>query len=70
MVLVNGACLRRGAYFPAVLLRAVCRSCFLADLARMMRHIPRPVMMGLVNALGILIFVAQILHLLHHAWQV
>ncbi|WMQ74628.1 MAG: hypothetical protein GPOALKHO_001646 [Sodalis sp.] len=36
----------------------------------MMRHIPRPVMMGLVNALGILIFVAQILHLLHHAWQV
>lgn len=56
---------------PTVLLAGSVQILFgLAGLARMMRYIPRSVMVGFVNALGILIFVAQVPHLLHHAWQV
>jgi SulP family sulfate permease len=39
-------------------------------LARLMRFIPRSVMIGFVNALGILIFVAQVPHLLGVPWLV
>ncbi len=35
-------------------------------LARMMRYIPQAVMTGFVNALGILIFMAQVPHILGH----
>jgi sulfate permease, SulP family len=37
----------------------------LAGLARLMRFIPRSVMIGFVNALGVLIFVAQVPHVLN-----
>lgn len=52
---------------PTVLLAGVVQILFgVAGLARMMRYIPRSVMVGFVNALGILIFFAQVPHLLHH----
>jgi len=41
-----------------------------AGLARLMRFVPRSVMIGFVNALGILIFAAQIPHVLHVPWLV
>jgi SulP family sulfate permease len=41
-----------------------------AGLARLMRFIPRSVMIGFVNALGILIFAAQVPHLLGVPWLV
>jgi SulP family sulfate permease len=41
-----------------------------AGVARLMRFIPRSVMVGFVNSLAILIFVAQIQHLLDVPWQV
>ncbi|MCR1567685.1 MULTISPECIES: SulP family inorganic anion transporter [Mixta] len=48
---------------PAVLLGGVIQILFgLAGLARMMRYIPRSVMLGFVNALGVLIFFAQVPH--------
>ncbi len=51
---------------PAVILAGLFQVGFgLAGLGRMMHYIPRSVMMGFVNALGILIFAAQIPHLLH-----
>lgn len=40
----------------------------LGGLARLMRFIPRSVMLGFVNALGILIFVAQVPHVLNVTW--
>ena len=54
---------------PAVILAGVIQILFgLAGLARLMRFIPRSVMIGFVNALGILIFKAQITHVLHVSW--
>src|ERR1700712_2895840 len=48
---------------PTVILAGVIQIVFgLAGLARLMRFIPRSVMIGFVNALGILIFVAQVRH--------
>jgi SulP family sulfate permease len=40
----------------------------LAGLARLMRFIPRSVMIGFVNALGVLIFAAQVPHVLNVPW--
>ncbi|CAM3156893.1 SulP family inorganic anion transporter [Nocardioides dubius] len=40
----------------------------LAGLARLMRFIPRSVMVGFVNSLCILIFAAQVPHLIGHGW--
>ena len=39
-------------------------------LARLVRYIPRSVMIGFVNALGVLIFVAQVQHLVDVPWEV
>ncbi|MBZ6390623.1 MAG: SulP family inorganic anion transporter [Pantoea dispersa] len=48
---------------PAVILGGMIQIIFgLAGLSRMMRYIPRSVMIGFVNALGILIFFAQVPH--------
>jgi SulP family sulfate permease len=41
-----------------------------AGVARLMRFIPRSVMVGFVNALAILIFLAQVPHLVDVPWQV
>jgi SulP family sulfate permease len=41
-----------------------------AGLARLMRFVPRSVMIGFVNALGILIFSAQVPHLVNVPWLV
>lgn len=52
-----------GYILPAVVLAGVIQILFAcAGLARMMRYIPRSVMMGFVNALGVLIFWAQVPH--------
>jgi SulP family sulfate permease len=54
---------------PTVVLAGVIQIVFgLAGLARLMRFIPRSVMIGFVNALGILIFKAQVDHVLHVSW--
>ncbi len=51
---------------PAMILAGVIQIVFgLTGLARLMRFVPRSVMIGFVNALGILIFRAQISHVLH-----
>ncbi len=42
----------------------------LAGVARLMRFIPRSVMVGFVNSLAILIFLAQVPHLVHVPWLV
>lgn len=53
-----------GYILPAVLLAGAIQILFgLAGMARIMRYVPRSVMIGFVNALGILIFAAQIPHL-------
>ncbi|WP_250517837.1 SulP family inorganic anion transporter [Caballeronia sp. INDeC2] len=53
-----------GYILPAVLLAALMQIAFgLLGLARIVRFIPRSVMLGFVNALGILIFWAQLPHL-------
>jgi SulP family sulfate permease len=50
---------------PTVILAGLIQIVFgLAGLARIMRFIPRSVMIGFVNALGILIFTAQLPHVL------
>jgi len=49
---------------PTVILAGIVQVVFgLAGLARLMRFIPRSVMLGFVNALGILIFLAQVPHI-------
>ena len=54
---------------PTVLLAGVIQVVFgLAGLARLMRFIPRSVMIGFVNALGVLIFMAQVPHVLNVPW--
>ncbi|MDF2444016.1 MAG: sulfate permease, SulP family [Subtercola sp.] len=56
---------------PAVILAGIVQIVFgLTGLARLMRFIPRSVMIGFVNALGILIFVAQVPHLIDVPWIV
>ncbi|YCI82715.1 SulP family inorganic anion transporter [Enterobacteriaceae bacterium] len=53
-----------GYILPAVVLAGIIQILFgVCGLARMMRYIPRSVMTGFVNALGILIFVAQVPHI-------
>ena len=48
---------------PAVVMGGIIQILFgLAGLSRMMRYIPRSVMLGFVNALGVLIFFAQVPH--------
>ncbi|EFF89184.1 sulfate transporter [Streptomyces sp. e14] len=42
----------------------------LLGVARLMRFVPRPVMVGFVNALGILLFTAQLPNLRHVPWPV
>jgi SulP family sulfate permease len=42
----------------------------LLGVARLMRFIPRTVMIGFVNALAILIFTAQVPHVVGHSWVV
>ena len=52
-----------GYILPAVVLAGVIQILFgLCGMARLMRFIPQPVMTGFVNALGILIFFAQVPH--------
>ncbi|MEK3890342.1 SulP family inorganic anion transporter [Bacillus sp. FSL K6-3431] len=41
----------------------------LCKLARFMKFIPRPVIIGFVNALAILIFIAQLGHFVDESWQ-
>lgn len=54
-----------GYILPTILLAGAIQIAFgLAGLARLMRFIPRSVMIGFVNALGILIFMAQVPHVL------
>ncbi|WP_410468574.1 SulP family inorganic anion transporter [Arthrobacter sp. A2-55] len=54
---------------PTVILAGVIQIVFgLAGLARLMRFIPRSVMIGFVNALGVLIFTAQVPHVLNVPW--
>jgi SulP family sulfate permease len=60
-----------GYVLPAVLLAGLVQIGFgLAGLARLMRFVPRSVMIGFVNALGILIFAAQVPHLVGVPWPV
>lgn len=54
---------------PTVILAGVIQIVFgLTGLARLMRFIPRSVMIGFVNALGVLIFTAQVPHVLNVPW--
>jgi SulP family sulfate permease len=56
---------------PTVILAGLVQVVFgVTGLARLMRYIPRSVMIGFVNALGILIFVAQVANLIDVPWQV
>jgi SulP family sulfate permease len=56
---------------PAVILAGIVQVAFGAfGFARLMRFIPRSVMIGFVNALGILIFSAQVPHVLGKTWVV
>lgn len=56
---------------PTVVLAGLIQIAFgLGGFARLMRFIPRSVMIGFVNALGILIFMAQVPHLLGGSWLI
>lgn len=56
---------------PTVVLAGIVQILFgVTGLARLMRFIPRSVMIGFVNALGILIFTAQLPHVLGVPWLV
>ncbi|PMS15692.1 hypothetical protein C0Z18_26000 [Trinickia dabaoshanensis] len=67
MVHAHGA----GYILPAVLLAGLIQIAFgVLGLARVVRFIPRSVMLGFVNALGILIFSAQLPHLIGKPPQV
>ena len=60
-----------GYILPTILLAGVIQIAFgFAGLARLTRFIPRSVMIGFVNALGILIFCAQVPHILNVPWVV
>lgn len=67
MVHAHGA----GYILPAVLLAGVIQIAFgLLGFARIVRFIPRSVMIGFVNALGILIFCAQLPHVIEQSFAV
>lgn len=56
---------------PAVLLAGLIQIAFgVLGLARVMRYVPRSVMIGFVNALAILIFFAQVPHVVDKPWVV
>jgi SulP family sulfate permease len=56
---------------PTILLAGIAQIVFgVAGLARLMRFVPRSVMIGFVNALGILIFCAQLPHVINVPWLV
>lgn len=56
---------------PTVLLAGMIQVAFgLSGTARVVRFIPRSVMLGFVNALGVLIFMAQVDHFLDVGWPV
>lgn len=56
---------------PTILLAGAVQIAFgAAGLARLMRFVPRSVMVGFVNSLGILIFFAQVPHILNVPWVV
>jgi len=60
-----------GYILPTIILAGIVQIVFgLAGLARLMRFVPRSVMIGFVNALGILIFAAQVPHILNVPWIV
>lgn len=60
-----------GYILPTVLLAGVVQIAFgLLGFARVMRFIPRSVMIGFVNSLGVLIFFAQVPHVLNVPWAV
>jgi sulfate permease, SulP family len=60
-----------GYILPTIILAGMIQIAFgLAGLARLTRFIPRSVMIGFVNALGILIFAAQVPHILNVSWLV
>jgi SulP family sulfate permease len=60
-----------GYILPTIILAGAVQIAFgAAGLARMMRFVPRSVMIGFVNALGILIFSAQVPHILNVPWLV
>src|ERR1700710_1761691 len=60
-----------GYILPTVILAGIIQIVFgMAGLARLMRFVPRSVMIGFVNALGILIFAAQVPHILSVPWAV
>lgn len=51
---------------PTIVLAGLIQMVFgFTGLARLMRYVPRSVMLGFVNALGVLIFLAQVPHLLN-----
>jgi sulfate permease, SulP family len=56
---------------PTVILAGLVQIVFgTTGLARLMRFIPRSVMIGFVNALGVLIFMAQVRHIVNVPWFV
>jgi SulP family sulfate permease len=60
-----------GYILPTIVIAGAVQVAFgAAGLARLMRFVPRSVMIGFVNALGILIFAAQVPHLLNVPWLV
>jgi SulP family sulfate permease len=60
-----------GYILPTVILAGIVQIAFgAAGLSRLMRFVPRSVMIGFVNALGILIFSAQVPHILNVPWLV
>ncbi len=60
-----------GYILPTLILAGVIQIGFgLGGLAKLMRYVPRSVMTGFVNALGILIFSAQVPHVLNVPWLV
>ncbi|WP_460203976.1 SulP family inorganic anion transporter [Scytonema sp. NUACC21] len=57
--------------FAATILTGIIQVIFgLLKLGQKMKYVPRAVMTGFVNALGILIFMAQLQHLVNVPWQV
>jgi sulfate permease, SulP family len=60
-----------GYILPTIVIAGAVQIAFgVAGLARLMRFVPRSVMIGFVNALGILIFFAQVPHVLNVPWLV
>ena len=60
-----------GYILPTIIVAGLVQIVFgAAGLARLMRFVPRSVMIGFVNALGVLIFSAQVPHILNVPWLV